>query len=241
MLADATAPGGAPGVVRRLLGAFAGPARTRAADRVCADAANLPLRDASIDLVFSNLMLHWHPQPHRVFPEFRRVLADGGLLMFSCFGPDTLAELRSAFRETNVPAAPLPFVDMHDFGDMLVASGFATPVMDAERLTLTFSSARALLREVSMLGGNPRSDRPRGLPSGERARALLRRLDDRRDADGRIGLTFEVAYGHAWKPAAAIDGRSGRRGADGVASVPLEQVRDALGRRRHRENEENDL
>jgi malonyl-CoA O-methyltransferase len=84
---------------------------------------------------------------------------------------------------------------------MLVAAGFATPVMDAERLRLTYATGAELLRDVAALGGNPRDDRMPGLMSGRRARALIAALEGQRDADGRIGLTFEVAYGHAWKPA----------------------------------------
>jgi malonyl-CoA O-methyltransferase len=174
--------------------------RPLAQARVCADAERLPLADASIDLVFSNLMLHWHPAPHRVIPEWRRILRVDGLLMFSCFGPDTLKELRRAVTAVEPRSRPMPYVDMHDFGDMLVAAGMATPVMDAEVLTLTFPDARAALREVSALGGNPRHDRWPALWSSRRAHALLDALDARRGPDGRIALSFEVAYGHAWNP-----------------------------------------
>ncbi len=174
--------------------------RRARAHLIAADAGALPLADGCADMVISNLMLHWHPTPHRLFPEWKRILRTDGLLMFSCFGPDTLKELRTAFAAAVPRAAPMPFIDMHDFGDMLVAAGFATPVMDAERIRLTFPSPRDLLREVAALGGNPRSDRALGLVAGARARALLAALEAQRDAAGRIGLTFEIAYGHAWKP-----------------------------------------
>jgi malonyl-CoA O-methyltransferase len=186
---------------------------------IVADAARLPLADQSVDLLYSNLMLHWHPTPHVVFPEWRRVLRVDGLLMFSCFGPDTLAELRLAAAEALPDARPMPFVDMHDFGDMMIASGFATPVMDVERLTLTFADPRDLLREVRALGGNPRDDRQASLPSGRRARRLLDALSARRDATGRIPLTFEVAYGHAWKPAERTAG---------VSVIPVDDLRRQL-------------
>lgn len=168
--------------------------------RVAGDAGRLPIADDSIDLVFSNLMLHWHPEPHAVFPEWKRVLKTDGLLMFSCFGPDTLKELRAAAAEALPNSRAMPFVDMHDFGDMMVASGFATPVMDAEVITLTYTSPEELLREVRALGGNPRDDRAQSLPSGRQARQMLRALEAQRGDDGRLRLTFEVAYGHAWKP-----------------------------------------
>ena len=101
---------------------------------VAADAGRLPIADDRVDMIFSNLMLHWHPEPHTLFPEWKRVLRIDGLLLFSCFGPDTLRELRAACRLTLPDARPMPFIDMHDFGDMMVASGLADPVMDAEVL-----------------------------------------------------------------------------------------------------------
>jgi malonyl-CoA O-methyltransferase len=190
---------------------------------IVADGARLPIAGDSIDLLYSNLMLHWHPTPHLVFPEWKRVLRVDGLLMFSCFGPDTLQELRAAATEALPQARPMPFVDMHDFGDMLVASGFATPVMDVEMVTLTFADPRDLLAEVRALGGNPRDDRALALPSGRQARLLLEALAKRRNADGRIELTFEIAYGHAWKPAPR---------AKGVSVVSVEALRGQLAQRR---------
>ena len=178
------------------------------AEVTCGDAAALPLADGCVDLVFSNLMLHWHPQPHTVFPEWLRVLRVDGLLLFSCFGPDTLKELRRAYAQAGIAARPMPFVDMHDLGDMMVAAGFATPVMDAETIRLTYPSPQALLHEAAALGGNCRDDRAAGLVSGRRARALLDALDATRDGDGRIALSFEIAYGHAWKPQPRARGQS---------------------------------
>jgi malonyl-CoA O-methyltransferase len=197
------------------------PWRRPAARVVCAEAAALPLAEGSADLLFSNLMLHWHPQPHTVFPEWLRVLRVDGLLLFSCFGPDTLKELRRACAAAGIAARPTPFVDMHDFGDMMVAAGFATPVMDAETIRLTYASPQALLREVGALGGNPRDDRAPGLVGGRQARALLAALQDLRDREGRIGLSFEVAYGHAWRPQPRIRGQS---------TVSLDRLRAQLRR-----------
>jgi malonyl-CoA O-methyltransferase len=189
----------------------------------CAEATQLPFAEGTFDLVFSNLMLHWHPQPHDVFPEWKRVLAVDGLLLFSCFGPDTLVELRAACAEVLADAQPMPFIDMHDFGDMMVAAGFATPVMDVEKIRLTYGSASQLLTEVRALGGNPRDDRTRSLVGGTRGRALHAALERRRDATGRIAVTFEIAYGHAWKPVP-------KTGAESVIS--LDRLRAGLARHR---------
>ncbi|AZP12646.1 methyltransferase domain-containing protein [Undibacterium parvum] len=169
---------------------------------ICADFAQLPLSSASVDLVWSNLALHWHPQPDVVFAEWRRVLRTDGLLMFSCFGPDTLSELRVAFANIDQTPHTLPFVDMHDFGDMLVNAGFATPVMDMEKLTLTYATVDKLFADVRALGGNPLLSRRHGLMGRQAYRTLCQNLEAMRNQDGRIPLTFEVIYGHAFKPLA---------------------------------------
>ncbi|MFZ6749162.1 methyltransferase domain-containing protein [Undibacterium sp. Ren11W] len=167
---------------------------------ICGDFAQLPLSAASVDLVWSNLALHWHPQPDLVFAEWRRVLRTDGLLMFSCFGPDTLSELRLAFAGIDSAPHTLPFVDMHDFGDMLVNVGFATPVMDMEKLTLTYDTVDKLFADVRALGGNPLLTRRQGLIGRHAYRSLCQNLEAMRNQDGRIPLTFEVIYGHAFKP-----------------------------------------
>ncbi|MFZ6733257.1 methyltransferase domain-containing protein [Undibacterium sp. Ji42W] len=167
---------------------------------LCADFARLPMANTSVDLIWSNLALHWHPQPDLVFAEWRRVLRTDGLLMFSCFGPDTLMELRQAFAEVDDLPHILPFVDMHDFGDMLVNAGFSTPVMDMEKITLTYGRADKLLEDVRALGGNPLMTRRQALLGRKAHTRLLAALDKRKDADGRIALTLEVVYGHAFRP-----------------------------------------
>ena len=201
------------------------PWRAAPAWHLCAEAGALPLPDDAVDFVYSNLMLHWHPAPHTLFPEFLRVLRTDGLLLFSCFGPDSLKELRAACAEALPQARPLPFVDMHDFGDMLVASGFANPVMDVELLRLSYPSPQAMLRELRALGGNPRDDRAAALPTSRQVRSLLAALQARSGADGRVELTLEVAYGHAWKP----QPRQPRL--RGEASIPLADLRASLPRR----------
>ncbi|MFM7227084.1 MAG: methyltransferase domain-containing protein, partial [Betaproteobacteria bacterium] len=155
----------------------------------CADFAQLPVASNRIDLLWSNLALHWHPQPHLVLAEWARVLRTDGLLMFSCFGPDTFAELRELFQAQGMPSRVLPFVDLHDYGDMLQAAGMADPVMDMEKITLTYADPAALLADVRAFGGNPLRARARGLQGQHGWRGVLASLDQRRDNDGRISLT----------------------------------------------------
>jgi malonyl-CoA O-methyltransferase len=199
MLAAARACASAPrGLLSRLMPAKAG------VDLLCGDFGTLPLGPNSVDLVWSNLALHWHPQPDKVFAEWRRVLRVDGLLMFSNFGPDTFKELRAAFAAMDESPHALPFVDMHDFGDQLVEAGFSTPVMDMERITVTYDSASALLADVRAFGGNPLVTRRRGLVGRQAWQRMVASLEQQRRPDGKLGLTFEVIYGHAFRPAPRV-------------------------------------
>jgi malonyl-CoA O-methyltransferase len=166
------------------------------------DLADTGLAPESLDLVWSNLALHWHPEPHAVLAEWRRILRVDGLAMFSCLGPGTLRELRQALADAGLHTATPGFVDMHDFGDLLVESGFADPVMDQEVLTLTYATPQRLLEDVRALGGNPALGRRAGLVGRSWRDRLCKALDAQRGPDGRISLSIEVTYGHAWRAAA---------------------------------------
>lgn len=168
---------------------------------LCADIEQLPLKNAGVGLVWSNLALQWVQDPQRAFAEFRRVLAPNGLLMFSTFGPDTLKELRAAYEGTDSYPHVHSFIDMHDLGDMLVRSGFADPVMDAEYLTLTYAGVVSLMRDLKAIGAHNMAE---GRRRGMTARAVLRAVEaayERWRSEGRLPATFEVIYGHAWVPA----------------------------------------
>lgn len=168
-------------------------------DFIEADMADSALPPESFDLVWSNMALHWHPAPHDVLAEWRRILKPGALVMFSCLGPGTHAELRKALTQAGLQTATPPYVDMHDFGDMLVELGFADPVMDQEIITLTYRSPEKLLSDIHLLGGNPNPERKPGLTGRAWRRRLLDALESQRGMDGTIRLSLEVAYGHAWR------------------------------------------
>jgi len=164
---------------------------------LCADLLKLPIGAAAVDLVWSNMALHWIAEPLEALREFHRVLAPEGLLMFTTLGPDTLKELRAAAGEARVHR----FLDMHDLGDRLVAAGFSAPVVDMEMMTLTYPGPEAFLRELRAAARtSARADRSRGL-SGRAFGARLRAALAAQAGAGRLAATFEVVYGHAWKGA----------------------------------------
>ena len=160
-----------------------------------ADVCALPLAANSRGLVWSNLMLHWLDDPLPAFRELQRVLEVGGLLCFAMLGPDTLKELREATTRVGAGETAKRFFDMHDLGDMLVAAGFGDPVMDMEMITLTYAGPRAFLADQRHLGVRD------GL-LGQQGWRDWRRLFGAwsRDADGRLPASFEIVFGHAWKP-----------------------------------------
>ena len=165
---------------------------------VCADAEYLPLADASVDLVFSNLMLQWC-QHEQVFAEFWRVLKPGGLLMFSTFGPDTLKELRSSWAALDDDVHVNHFVDMHDLGDALLAAGMAEPVMDVDMFTLTYKDAKTVMTDLKQIGANTTVNKNnRGLLTPAKFQKVIDAYESHRVNDV-LPASFEVVYGNAWK------------------------------------------
>ncbi len=182
--------------------------RVDRAPLLAADATALPVKPLIVDLLWSNLLLPWIDDPLAVFHEAHRVLKVDGLLMFSALGPDTLKELRACF--TDGDAHTHRFTDLHDYGDMLLASGFADPVMDVETVTMTYPGFDDLLADLRRSGSAcAMPSRRRGL-MGRAAWAATRAAYESLARDGRLPATVEVVYGHAWKtaPKKTADGRA---------------------------------
>jgi malonyl-CoA O-methyltransferase len=172
-------------------------ASRKASALVSADTLALPFTSGSVGLIWSNLMLHWLDDPVPAFREMHRVLNVGGLLMFSTFGPDTLKELRASFSDGYVHTQR--FADMHDYGDMLLACGFADPVMDVEVLTMTYSSIDDLFRDLRQSGAACAMQARRHGLMGRSTWHAARAEYEKHISQGRLPATFEVVYGHAWK------------------------------------------
>lgn len=186
---------------------------------VCADAQRLPFPDASVDLLFCNLMLQWCDDLDKVLAEFRRVLKPHGLLTFSTFGPDTLRELRAAWSVADGRTHVHRFLDMHDIGDALVRAGLAEPVLDVERYTLTYDDPVALMRDLKAIGAhNVAAGRPAGLTGRGRLEAMKAAYEQQR-VDGKLPATYEVVFGQAWgRTSTPADGGSRE------TSVPVSSI-----------------
>jgi malonyl-CoA O-methyltransferase len=174
-------------------------------------------------MLWANMQLHTSAHPQNLLNTWHKALAVDGFLMFSCLGPDTLRELREAYAQQGWPEPAHEFTDMHDWGDMLVEAGFAEPVMDMERITLTYETPERLLAELRHWGRNLHVQRFAGL----RGRRWLEQLKQvlmtlaRPEEGGRLRLSFEIVYGHALKPSPRIP-------VSAQTAIGLDQMRKML-------------
>ena len=182
----------------------------------------------SVDMLWANMALHEAADPQGLMAQWHQMLKTNGFLMFSCLGPDTAIELRDVYKNMNWPPAGHELTDMHDWGDMLVQAGFAEPVMDMERITLTYETPERLLRELAELGRNFHPLRFSALRGREWRRQLEEGLSRHlvKGNDGRLSLTYEIIYGHAIKPPPKIK-------ISALSSVSVEDMRNMLGNTRN--------
>jgi malonyl-CoA O-methyltransferase len=171
-------------------------------------------------MLWSNMALHMTADPQGLMAQWHQALEVDGFLMFSCLGPDTLKELQTLYKALGWPAPAHDFTDMHDWGDMLMGAGFAEPVMDTERITLTFTTPERLLQELRGLGRNLHTGRFAALRGRGWHRQLLQALGQQ-----PLQLTFEVIYGHAFKPAPRLS-------VSAHSEISLDSMRAALARGR---------
>ena len=168
---------------------------------ICADAHRLPVADAVTDLVVSNLMLQWCDPLSDCLAEVRRVLKPNGLFLFATFGPDTLKELRQAWKRVDSDVHVHTFADMHDIGDALLQAGFSEPVVDMEVITLTYPELSGLLKDLKHIGAQSAVDaRARGLLGKGAWKALQQHYEGCRLESGGLPATYEIIYGTAWVP-----------------------------------------
>jgi malonyl-CoA O-methyltransferase len=186
---------------------------------VCADFAALPLPDRSSELIISNLAVQWSTDLEPLFAEIRRVLAPGGMLLFSTLGPASFRELRTAMTDCDAPESGREFADILDIGNALVAAGFQEPVMDAERITLNYPDSRALVNELEATGSALLLSAKHNLAE------IVDCLDtayQRFRVGGRYPVSYEVIYGAAFGPG---EGQPRKTAQGDVVTFSVESLR----------------
>ncbi len=192
--------------------------------RVCADAHQLPFADASIDIIFSNLLLPGCADPEQIFSEARRVLRHPGLFLFSTLGPDTLKQIQRAWATVDDFAHVTKQADMHNVGDALVKAGFRDPVMDVEMLTINYRDVSKLITDLRAAGAvNRAANRNPGLTTPRQWQRFSANLG--RQETGRFSVNFAVVCGQAWTG----PDDTGVQMEDGVAHFPLSRLRQFRG------------
>lgn len=184
----------------------------------CADALQLPIAANCIDLLLSNLMLQWCNDIHQVFAEFARVLKPEGALLFATFGLDTLKELRHSWATVDNASHVNRFWDMHELGDALLQAELTHPVMDTDWLQLTYPDVKQFMKALKNIGAhNITAGRPRGLMGKTKFQAMLSAYEQYRGSNGKMPVTYEVVYGHAW-------GKKAIKSSPSTVNIPLTAI-----------------
>ena len=166
--------------------------------KVCANAYELPFASNSVDFIVSNLMMQWCPDLTTLFNECFRVLKPQGLFLFTTFGPDTLKELKRSWSVVDSSAHVNNFIDMHDIGDQMLQSGFQSPIMEMEKLMLTYEKVVDLMHDLKAIGAQNVANRSKALTGKTKFKKMIEMYENYRE-DGKLPATYEVIYGHAWK------------------------------------------
>ena len=166
--------------------------------KVCANAYELPFASNSVDFIVSNLMMQWCPDLKALFNECFRVLKPEGLILFTTFGPDTLKELKRSWSAVDSSAHVNDFIDMHDIGDQMLQSGFQSPIMEMENITLTYEKVLDLMHDLKSIGAQNVGSRSKALTGKTKFKKMIEMYESYR-SDGKLPATYEVIYGHAWK------------------------------------------
>jgi len=165
---------------------------------VRADAARIPLPTGSVDLVIANMLLPWMDNLPAFFAEIARVLKKGGLFAFATLGPDSFAEFRQAWAAIDALPHVHVFPDMHIVGDALLQAGLGDPILDVDKLIVTFPGIIELQRDLEGSGArNCLQDRRQTLTGASRYRAMQREFHHIRKRSP-VSLELELVYGHAW-------------------------------------------
>ncbi|MFO1049413.1 MAG: methyltransferase domain-containing protein [Geminicoccaceae bacterium] len=176
--------------------------------RVVVDAEVLPFADAAFDLILSPMLLHWVNDLPGTLVQLHRCLAPDGLLLLAMPGGETLVELRQVLTEAELACEGgasmrvSPFADVRDAGALLQRAGFALPVVDVDRITVSYGDALRLMRELGRMGeGNAlRQRRPGAIRRDTLALACQLYAERFGDVEGRVPATFDILFMSGWKP-----------------------------------------
>lgn len=164
---------------------------------LCADIEKLPFRDKSVDMLFSNLAFQWCNDLEATLVDFKRVLVNDGVLLFSTFGAGTLNELRAAWQSVDDKPHVHTFLEMKEVGDLMLRNGFINPVVDTETIVVNYPDVMSLMRELQHIGANnAQQKRSRGLLGKAKLEKVVAAYEKFMQNE-KIPASYEVVYGYA--------------------------------------------
>lgn len=178
---------------------------------VVADEEFLPFGENAFDLIVSNLSMHWINDLPGALLQLRRSLRPDGLFLAAMLGEGTLAELRDSLMQAEIEVrggvSPRvsPFAELRDLGGLLQRAGFSLPVVDRDRIVVTYDNALKLFRDLRGMGeSNALTDQPLHFTG---RRLLMRAAEIYHEryggADGRVPASFGIVFLHGWAPHAS--------------------------------------
>ena len=175
---------------------------------VVLDAEALPFGDERLNLIVSGLMLHAVDDLPGLLAQALRALAPDGLFIGALFGGETLKELRACLMEAEIEARGgygpriAPFAESPDLIALLKRIGYAMPVVDSDRISVSYEHPMRLLADLRRMGEtNVLIERPRkGLNKAILTRMCELYAERFSDAEGRVTATFEIVTLSGWKP-----------------------------------------
>ncbi len=172
--------------------------KNNSVETIMGDVHDLPFDDNSVDVVFSNMVLHWSNEQD-VFSEAMRVLKPDGLLIMSCLGETSLVELKQAWLNVDKLSHVHDFPALHNLGDDLLKKGFSEVVVNAEIITLTYKNIIALMKDIKASGGHHvNENRKKGLMSRSQMDLLEKGYEVFRE-EQRLPASYEIVYLRAKK------------------------------------------
>ena len=162
-------------------------------DSVCGDIEDLPLRSACVALYYSSLAWQWTDAP-RAIAEAARVMQPGGQLAVATLGPDTLWELRDAFRHADDAEHVRKFVAPENYAAQLATAGFES--IEIQRLSFVAHAPdfRSMLHDIKALGAHiVGTRRPQGLFGVQRFRRAEAHHERLREESG-LPLTYDTVF-----------------------------------------------
>jgi len=171
-------------------------------NQIQASAELLPFKSDSIDLIFSNLLMPWINNLSFFLYEIKRVLSKNGLFIFSTLGPDSFANVKTAWSKIDNFEHINKFIDMHIIGDQLLNAGLSDPILDSDRLIIKYEDINAFFKDITASGSrNCLRNRNHGLTGKNKFNSFKEYLEKLKN-NNCFNIELELIYGHAWSGAA---------------------------------------